>query len=442
MAQNVLDFFDTSGFTKRPAPAAATTSAQGAPTEALTPAEAGPKPFQLGGSAANVIGAIADAAAEMGGVAPAYAPRLQQQRYENALEAYSADPSTGLEELQKVAPQVAADLETRRLATQAADQEKEAKATEDFYGTLRRARDAGQDLTQVIDAYSRGPYGKLLFDEPGELEQAKAYFAGAPEMIDVMGNEPVTLTATAAERLGFQPGTVVQRGPDGFKVLQEATAANKKTPYTDRGKITADLSAGFITPEEAESEFLALKAPDADSFENADKLRDEYIAQTKDFRDARDAYGRVLASADEPTAAGDLALIFNYMKVLDPGSVVRESEFATAAASGSYGDRIQASVNKVLAGERLSEDQRKDFVQRAGRLFKKQREIAETTAENYRDLSGRFQIDPDLVVQDVTAGFTGDEASGLPRVATAEEWATLKPGQQYLDPEGNVRTKQ
>ena len=94
-------------------------------------------------------------------------------------------------------------------------------------------------------------------------------------------------------------------------------------------------------------------------------LRKEFLTQSKEYQKVRDSYTRVVGSTMDPSPAGDLSLIFNYMKMLDPGSVVRESEFATAAATGSYGQRIQASVQRVLSGERLASKMRADFVGKA-----------------------------------------------------------------------------
>src|SRR5690606_15297239 len=107
--------------------------------------------------------------------------------------------------------------------------------------------------------------------------------------------------------------------------------------------------------------------PGGEFFDVEGKLRGEYQGQQgyKDYVQQEQAYQRVLDSAKDPSPAGDLALIFNYMKVLDPGSVVRESEFATAAASGSFGDRIQAATDQIISGKRLSPEQRLDFLQRA-----------------------------------------------------------------------------
>lgn len=116
--------------------------------------------------------------------------------------------------------------------------------------------------------------------------------------------------------------------------------------------------------------------------EEANKLIKEYTgnAATKDFQKQAGAYTRVVESAKTPTAAGDLSLIFNYMKVLDPGSVVRESEFATAAGARAELTRAQEggmaipsvvaqAMQRVETGLRLLPDQRRDFLTRAGMLY-------------------------------------------------------------------------
>jgi len=133
-------------------------------------------------------------------------------------------------------------------------------------------------------------------------------------------------------------------------------------------------------------------------FNQATKLRGEFTGITKPFEDQNQAYGRILASSQDPSPAGDLALIFNYMKVLDPGSTVREGEFANAENSGSIPSRIQAQYNKVISGERLAPEQRADFVDRAGRLFSQAAKQHKKTAEEFRQLAIRNKIDPKNVV--------------------------------------------
>jgi hypothetical protein len=116
--------------------------------------------------------------------------------------------------------------------------------------------------------------------------------------------------------------------------------------------------------------------------EEAGKIRKDYEGSqsTKDFQKQSGAYSRVVSSADKSSAAGDLALIFNFMKVLDPGSVVRESEFATAAGARAALTRaekdgttipavVAQAMQRLQTGELLLPEQRADFLARAGMLY-------------------------------------------------------------------------
>ena len=70
------------------------------------------------------------------------------------------------------------------------------------------------------------------------------------------------------------------------------------------------------------------------------------------------------------TGADDLKLIFSYMKLLDPGSVVRETEFANAQNAAGIPDVIQNVWNRARSGTRLNPAQRKDFLDSARAAMK------------------------------------------------------------------------
>lgn len=126
------------------------------------------------------------------------------------------------------------------------------------------------------------------------------------------------------------------------------------------------------------------------------------LAPVKDFADVSFAYSRVVRSADNPSPAGDLALIFNFMKVLDPASVVREGEFATAANAGGIDERVRSLYNQVVEGTRLTEAQRADFVDRAGRLYSGAQEQYQSIADQYAGFAKQAGLDPSLVIPDFT----------------------------------------
>jgi hypothetical protein len=131
-------------------------------------------------------------------------------------------------------------------------------------------------------------------------------------------------------------------------------------------------------------------------FSNENTLRDEYTTQTANFRVITDAYKKIMTTAD--TGAGDMSLLYQYVKLLDPGSVVRESEFATAAASGSFGDQIQGAVQRLATGKRLTPELTTQFRNEAKNIFDQQQSSANQTAEQYRRLAIDYGLDPTRVV--------------------------------------------
>lgn len=117
-----------------------------------------------------------------------------------------------------------------------------------------------------------------------------------------------------------------------------------------------------------------------------------------DFRDIEDAYARVQASISQPSAAGDLALIFNFMKMLDPGSTVREGEFATAQNAAGVPDRARAAYNNIVNGQRMTPEQRSDFSGRAEQLYQAQRGLAEQRLLRFQEQADERQFPRDQAI--------------------------------------------
>lgn len=136
---------------------------------------------------------------------------------------------------------------------------------------------------------------------------------------------------------------------------------------------------------------------DSPSFNQEKTLRSEYDDKVKNYREMRVTYDNMRAAAEAPTPAGDISLIYSYMKMLDPTSVVREGEYATAANSGGVGEKVQAIYNSLLSGQRLTDNQRSDFVNRSGRMLQTEHGKAKGDAERYRELAKKNKLDPDNV---------------------------------------------
>lgn len=113
-------------------------------------------------------------------------------------------------------------------------------------------------------------------------------------------------------------------------------------------------------------------------------LRKEYTAVSKDFREVSNGLSRVEAASQLGTGAGDVALIYGFMKINDPGSVVRETEFDIANNIGSLPERWQGYVQKMLTGEGLPDRVRQEIKSTA-------QTIAQRKIQEQKALEGRFE---------------------------------------------------
>lgn len=99
-------------------------------------------------------------------------------------------------------------------------------------------------------------------------------------------------------------------------------------------------------------------------------------------------------------AASDVALIFNFMKMLDPGSVVREGEQATARNARGVAEDVRNAYNMLLTGQQLTPEQRGRFINEAKATYTAQLRAQQQTDRFYVGEAQRMGIDPQRVVID------------------------------------------
>lgn len=184
-------------------------------------------------------------------------------------------------------------------------------------------------------------------------------------------------------------------------VAQQRFAKPERTKY----EYNEDLG-GFVDPYNPQAGVVNTPGGSGQPKIDVDgesKLRGEYVGRpdVKAFKQQADAFARIRAAAEQPDAAGDMALIFNYMKLLDPGSTVREGEFLTAQNAAGLDDRTRNVWNNLQTGQRLSPDQRQEFVNRAGRIYESARGQNSSTELQYQNTAQQYGFDPQRTIPDV-----------------------------------------
>ena len=99
---------------------------------------------------------------------------------------------------------------------------------------------------------------------------------------------------------------------------------------------------------------------------------------------------------NQETGAGDMALIFGYMKMLDSDSAVREGEYATAENSGSIPQSVRNYYNRAVSGERLQPEQRQAFIKQAKELYETSRGQVEVVRQGIEQIGKETGVNPRL----------------------------------------------
>lgn len=139
------------------------------------------------------------------------------------------------------------------------------------------------------------------------------------------------------------------------------------------------------------------------TFQQETRLRSDFNKETEPFRTLDDMVSRVKAGADDTSGQNDVALLYSFMKLLDPGSVVRESEYATAARVGSLLTKAQQWLGEAATGQKLTPENRKEIVRVTEELYNSVQPRRKKIREKYVGAAKRYGLDPSMVMDDMGA---------------------------------------
>jgi hypothetical protein len=133
------------------------------------------------------------------------------------------------------------------------------------------------------------------------------------------------------------------------------------------------------------------------------KIADDYRAQSKPFKEVGDAYRLINATLDKAATspAATLAAATKFMKLLDPGSVVRESELGMALQASGVFDRATNYYNVLKLGKVLTPNQVKDFKNITEQIYAAAQAGQKAIDASYTQQAKTYGLRPEMIVQDL-----------------------------------------
>ena len=230
-----------------------------------------------------------------------------------------------------------------------------------------------ENVVSVLEDKS-GQSGSTSFKAYGVSE---ANLAGLKTALNLPSLTPDAdgnvLLTDAQAAIGQTQGLIIPKitpESDSSETPQWVTVTETVASVEEGGEPTIKKSTKLLTPTEinALAEDANKTVTKMEALFSYKDIREAYTKDQdfKDFKDLQTNFDKVNTSYEQaynlasPKVA-DLSMIFAYMKMLDPRSVVREGEQAQARGTGGMFDYLANTYNSLRGEGSLTDLQRKSF---------------------------------------------------------------------------------
>jgi len=272
-------------------------------------------------------------------------------------------------------------------------------------GKAQREEAAAPYFTQaLIDLYARQPGQGPTAPYADVTQEVMDKYGGKLTQDQVQALIPLTRRMGQAIPAGLVP-VGAKMGPSGLETEYGAppTIGSTEIPGTDYIQPTKG-GVPFGAPIKAQYKgtnlYLNLEKPQQDA---TDKLVSEFndqktiqsLSTAGSFFNAMTELG---VGTKKYTPSDDIALVYSFMKTLDPTSTVGPTEYATASKAGGVPEAIRNTYNRLKDGEFLTDEQRRNFIETARKNYLGIAKEAEAVASRYRTMAKDRGIPENLIV--------------------------------------------
>lgn len=283
-------------------------------------------------------------------------------------------------------------MQDREIANQDAARTATADRNKALFEAIRHAKETGDtSMIHQIDPELGLKYDDMQLDREKYQNPAK---------------DPASTAQANRQRAAFEFNAarqVMQDPTQAPAMAREAERMGADAPG-EHLLLSEDLAGPQVFPDagdvatargRAEATGAPIDAP------SSTDLRKEVMGSPvfKAAQEVKTAWQKIQGAPPNP--AGDISLLYGFMKLQDPGSTVREGEYATAANAQGVPEWVRLQWNKMVDGDKLGDAQRRQFKNEAGRLYSSQRRTLDPQLGEYRRIAQQEGVDPDSVVLDV-----------------------------------------
>ena len=138
------------------------------------------------------------------------------------------------------------------------------------------------------------------------------------------------------------------------------------------------------------------------------RLREKWDADpiTKNSKTISEGMGKIESGYRSNDPASYLTMVYGLMKMQDPGSTVRESEFQTGEGIGGWPEKWKAAYQKATGDMRgpITQIQKDAIMSQARGIFDAQMAQQQAVNETYKDHAAAYGFDPRRIVMDDVVG--------------------------------------
>ncbi len=163
------------------------------------------------------------------------------------------------------------------------------------------------------------------------------------------------------------------------------------------GDTTVDKSVVSIIPQIGDQE-RKKKADVRAEATTANTLSNSFERLSRDFFQVEDNYSKLLA-ADTNTPAGQVSLVYNFIKMIDPGAAIQEGDKANVTQASPVTRQLFNTYNALIEGTKIDPDTVRNFIDEAGRIHTVARERQSGLNELFSARAREAGIDPSRVVR-------------------------------------------